>query len=216
MIRAIIFDLDGVIADSEHLSTEADDIVLARYGIKMTAKETKEAFGRRIEEIFGDLLKARNLKMSIPELVKEKDAVLEKLMIGKLQPIKNSLELIGFLQRKGFKMALATSSHEYKMVQELNELGIEDLFPVKLTGDDVTKGKPNPEIYLIAAKRLGVTPEECAVIEDSAFGIQSAKNAGMYAIALRSPNSEGQDLSKADLVVDDLSEVEDHFERRGQ
>ena len=214
MIRAVIFDLDGVIADSEHLSTQADDIVLERYGIKMTEKETKEAFGRRVEEIFGDLLKARKLNISIPDLVKEKDTVLDKLMLGKLKPIRNSLALIGFLQRKGFKTALATSSHEDKMVVELRELGIEDLFLVKLTGDDVTKGKPDPQIYLMAAKKLGVSPEECAVIEDSAFGIQSAKNAGMYAIALRSPNSEGQDLSKADLVVNDLSMVEEHFEKK--
>ncbi len=211
MIRAVIFDLDGEIADSEHLSTQADDIVLARYGIKMTEKETKEAFGRRVEEIFGDLLKARKLNMNIPDLISEKDTELQKLMKGKLKPINNSLELIGFLQRNGFKTALATSSHEYKMAQELRELGIEDLFPVKLSGDDVAKGKPDPQIYLMAAKKIGVRPEECAVIEDSAFGIQSAKNAGMYAIALRSPNSEGQDLSKADMVVDDLAEVQEHI-----
>jgi len=216
MIRAVIFDLDGVIADSEHLSTEADDIVLARYGIKMTANETRDAFGRRVEEILADVLRARNMNLSVPDLIKEKDAELVKLMEGKLRPIRNSLELIGFLQRKGLKTAIATSSHRFKMDLELRELGIEDLFKVKISGDDVTKGKPDPQIYLIAAERLGVRPEECAVIEDSAFGIRSAKSAGMYAIALRSPNSAGQDLSKADMVVDDLGEVKDHFNRLTQ
>lgn len=212
MIRAVIFDLDGVIADSEHLSTEADDIVLARYGIKMTPKEIKEAFGRRFEEIYGDLLKARNIDLSLEDLVKEKDVEFEKLIKGKMKPISNSLGLIGFLQRNGFKTALATSSHEKKMLLELKEIGIEDLFRVKISGGDVTRGKPDPQIYLMAAEKLGVRPEECAVIEDSAFGIQSAKSAGMFAIALRSPNSEGQDLSKADLVVDDLGMVKAHFE----
>jgi HAD superfamily hydrolase (TIGR01509 family) len=211
MIRAVIFDLDGVIADSEHFSGQADEIVLARYGIKMTEKEMKEAFGRRVEEIFEDLLRARKLKMSVPELVKEKDVVFEKLIKGNLKPIDNSLELIGFLQRKGFKIALATSSHFDKMVPELRELGIEDLFQVKISGDDVSKGKPDPQMFLLAAKRLGVKPHECAVIEDSAFGVQAAKNAGMYAVALRSPNSEGQDHSQADMVVDDLARVQEHI-----
>ncbi len=211
MIKAVIFDLDGVIADTEHLSARADDISLAKHGIAMTQDEKHRAFGRRMEEIYADMLQARNIKMDIKQLVREKDEVFVRLIKGNMKPIKNSLELVGFLKKHGFKLALATSSHEEKMMPELRELGIEDLFETRVSGDDVSRGKPDPAMFLEAAKRLGVRPEDCAVIEDSAFGVQAAKNAGMYAIALRSPNSPGQDLSPADMMVDDLAEVEEHI-----
>ena len=211
MIKAFIFDLDGIIADSEHFSEEAGIKVWARYGVRMTRKERKEAIGRRVEEIFEDMLKARNLKMSIPKLVKEKDAIFNKIIKGTMKPIRNSIELVKSLKEKGYEVAIATSSHTIKMDAELKELGIDHLFDVKINGDHIKKGKPNPEIFLVAAKKLGVMPEECAVIEDAEYGVQAAKNAGMYAIALHSPNSPNQDLSKADMVVDDLAEVQEHI-----
>jgi putative phosphoesterase/HAD superfamily hydrolase (TIGR01509 family) len=215
MIKAVIFDLDGVIADTEHLSEQADVIVLSRYGIKMTDEEKMLAFGRRMEEIFYDILQARKSKLDIKKLIREKDKVFTKLIKGNLDPIKGSLELVDFFKKSGFKLALATSSHTDKMKPEIQELDIEDLFKVKITGDDVSKGKPNPEIFLLAAKKLGVKPSECAVVEDSAFGVQAAKNAGMLAIGFKSPNSAGQDLSKADIITDNLDLVKIHFHRRG-
>ena len=212
-IKAAIFDLDGVIADSEPFSEKADEIVLARHGIFKTEKEKHEAFGRRTEEIFGDVLKARNIDLSTERLIEEKDHVFTGLIKGNLKLIRNSLELIDFFKRKGFKLALATSSHRKKMTAELRELGTEDLFRTIITGDDVKKGKPNPEIYLRAARALGVRPEESAVIEDSGFGVLAGKNAGMFTIGFRSPNSRGQDISRADLIIDDLAEVIDYFSR---
>jgi len=206
-IKAVIFDLDGVIADTEHLSERADEIVLGKYGIKMTEKEKHEAFGRRVEEIFEDALKARKIRLGTRKLVSEKDKVFLNLIRGKLRPIRNSLELVKFLRKNGYKVALATSSHMVKMDAELKELGIEKLFRIKINGDHVKKGKPDPEIFLKAAEKLKVNPGECAVIEDSAFGVQAAKRAGMMAIGFRSPNSPNQDLSGADMVVDDLGKV---------
>jgi len=215
MIKAIIFDLDGVIADTEHLSAKAEEIVLSKHGIEMTEREKTEAFGRRIEEIFDDILRTRKRKMSIKKLVHEKDAVFNKLIKGNIKPIKNSLALIDFFKENGFKLALATSSHREKMLPELHELGISDLFKIKINGDEIKKGKPDPDIFLLAAKKLGVKPAECAVIEDSAFGVQAAKSAGMFAIALQSPNSAGQDLSQADIITDDLDLVKIYFHESG-
>ena len=180
MIKAFIFDLDGVIADSELLSGEASIKILARHGIEMTAKERKEAIGRRNEEIYEDILAARNLHMSVPDLIKEKDEVFNNMIKGTMKPIPNSIELVKSLKEKGFEVAIATSSHTEKMEPELHELGIDHLFDVKINGDHIKRGKPNPEIFLVAAKKLGVKPEECAVIEDSEYGVEAAKNAGMY------------------------------------
>jgi beta-phosphoglucomutase-like phosphatase (HAD superfamily) len=213
-IKAIIFDLDGVIADTEHLSEKATVEILSNHGIHMTEDEKYRAFGRKIEEIFADALNARKMKMDIKKLMKGKDEIFEKAIKKDLRPIRNSIGLVKFLKDKGYKVGLATSSHMRKMVLELRILGIEDLFDAKMSGDHVRKGKPDPEIYLKAAKRLGVKPEECAVIEDSAFGVQAGKNAKMFAIGFRSPNSLGQDLSGADMVVDNLKKIERYFENQ--
>jgi len=213
MIEAFIFDLDGVIADSEPLSFEASDIALAKYGIKKTEKERKEAFGRRAEDIYSDILKSRKMDMDVNVLIKEKDDVFTDIIKGKLKPIPNSLELIGFLRENKFRLALATSSHRDKMLPEVRELGIEDHFEHKITGDDVSRGKPHPDIFLKAAEKLGVSPEKCAVVEDSEFGIQAAKRAGMFCFAFDSPNSPDQDMSAADMIVSDLSEIEEYIKK---
>ena len=214
MIKAVIFDLDGVIADSEPFSAEADDILLARYGIRKTEQERRDMYGRRFEEIYGDILRARGLDLDIKELFEAKSVIFRGLIRGRLKPIRNSLELIGFFQKKGFLTALATSSHLAKALPEMRELGIERLFGIIVSGDEVKAGKPDPEIFLRASVKLGVLPKECAVIEDSAFGVRAAKAAGMFAIAFRSPNTPDQDLSKADLVVGDLLEAKEYFVRQ--
>ncbi|MFH0956345.1 MAG: HAD family phosphatase [Candidatus Aenigmatarchaeota archaeon] len=209
-IRAVIFDLDGVIADSEPISGKSTAMVLGKRGIRLTDEERRLAFGRRSPDIFRDALRSRGMKFArvdIETMVGEKNAIMLDLMKGNLKAVPGSLELIGFLSGKGLKLALATSSHRDKMEMELRELGINELFPIIVTGDDVSKGKPDPEIFLLAARRLGVPPSECAVIEDSAFGVQAAKRAGMFAIGFASRNSPGQDLSGADFVVSDLGEA---------
>ena len=212
----MIFDLDGVIADSEPLSAKADDIVLAKHGIHKTQKEKEQSFGRRGEEIYGDLLRVRKLDIPVTAIIKEKTQVFESLIKGSLKPIRHSLELIGYLKSNGFRVALATSSHIEKALPELKELGIEGAFEVTVTGEEVKKGKPDPEIFLKTAQKLGVKPSECAVIEDSAFGVTAAKHAGMFTIGFRSPNSRGQDLSRADLAVSDLSEAIAHFRKEAR
>ena len=210
MVTAVIFDLDGVIADSEPLSGEATGLALEKYGIKMTDKERNEAFGRRTKDIVSGVLKVRGVEINIDDIIAEKDRIFRDLILGKLEAIPNSIELVRWLRDKGFKLALATSSHKEKMKLEVSELGVAELFDTIVTGDDVRKGKPNPEIFLKAAKKLDVKPEHCAVIEDSQFGVQAAKTAGMKTIAFDSPNTHNQDLSMADVVVKSLEDVRKH------
>lgn len=207
MIKAVIFDLDGVIADSEPISGESTRIVLEKHGIRMTGDERRNAFGRRTRDIFRDALSSRNRAGDVGEMVREKDRIFLGMMKGKLKSIPDSVELVRSLKGRGIMVALATSSHEEKMRAELDELGISGLFPVRVNGDEISRGKPDPEIFISAARKLGVEPSECAVVEDSAFGVMAAKSAGMTAIGFLSPNSPGQDLSPADAVIRDISEV---------
>lgn len=210
-IHAVIFDLDGVIADSEPLSGEATRRALTKLDIEMTDKERNEAFGRRTGDIINDILSVRNMKADVEAIIAEKGRIFSELIKNNIKPIPKSLELVEWLKGKGYKVALATSSHKEKMEAEVKELEIVSLFDFIVTGDEVRKGKPNPEIFLKAAKKLGVDPKHCVVVEDSTFGIQAAKAAGMFAIAFDSPNTHNQDLSMADVVVDDLEKVKEHI-----
>ncbi len=210
MIRAVIFDLDGVIADSEPISGKSTAMVLARRGVTLTDDERLKAFGRRSPDIFSDALRARGKAFdsrAIEVMVAEKNSLMLSLMKGSLRAIPGSVELVNALSRSGLKLALATSSHRDKMEMEVKELGIKGLFSAVVTGDDVSRGKPDPEIFLLAASKLGVKPAECAVIEDSSFGVQAAKSAGMFAIGFASPNSPGQELSSADARVSDIRDA---------
>ncbi len=210
-IKAVIFDLDGVIADSEPLSGKGTKMLFENHGIKLTDRERREAFGRRLPDIITDVLRARNIKLDIEKLMLERDEMFGELVRKHLRPIPNSIELVKWLRREGYRLALATSSHSSKMQLEIDHLGIGELFDVIVCGDDVRKGKPDPEIFLKAAEKLGVEPKDCAVIEDSQFGVQAAKFAGMRAIAFDSPNTHEQDLSMSDVVVDDLEKVKEHL-----
>jgi HAD superfamily hydrolase (TIGR01509 family) len=213
-IKAVIFDLDGVIADSEPISGKSTAMVLQKRGVRLTDEERRLAFGRRSPDIFRDALRSRKkafTKGTIEAMVEEKNTIMLELMKGSLKAVPGSLELIRLLSGKGLRLALATSSHKDKMEMELKELGIKGLFPVVVTGDGVSKGKPNPEIFLLAAKRIGVPPSGCAVIEDSAFGVQAAKAAGMLAIGFASPNSPGQDLSASDAIFCDLRKAGEYL-----
>jgi HAD superfamily hydrolase (TIGR01509 family) len=209
---AVIFDLDGVIADSEPLSGRATEMVCRKYGIERTDRERRDSFGRKQRDIFSDVLSARNRHEDIGGMVAEKDRIMESMIRKEgLRPVRGSLEFVASLKGNGLRVALATSSSFEKMDAELKTLGIGGLFEVKVCGDEVSRGKPDPEMFLRAAEKLGVAPSECAVIEDSTFGVQAAKAAGMLSIGFRSPNSPGQDLSAADIVVDDLREAAGHL-----
>ena len=207
-IKAVIFDFDGVIVDSEELSARADEISLAKFGIAMTEEEKKNAMGRRMEDIYNDLLRDRKLQINTATLIGSKDTVYTELIKGNLKTIPNSIELVNFLRDLNVPLALATSSHSVKMKAAMDEVGITGMFDVTVTGEEVTKGKPDPEAFLKAAEKLGVEPGECAVVEDAMYGIEAAKKADMFAIGYLSPNSRGQDLSKADIIVRNLAEIQ--------
>jgi len=213
MIKAVIFDLDGVLADTEHMSSQADDTVLARHGIWLTEEEKIRAYGRRMEEIFGDVIRDRGLRIDVSKLVGEKDSTFEELIKGSLKPMQGAGKILAALKKTGLKIGLATSSGSKKMENTLNELSISGYFDVMSSGDHVQKGKPHPEVYIKTAKKLGVEPAECIVVEDSEFGIMSAKAAGMMCIAIKSPNTRGQDFSGADYLADSLAGVEKEIER---
>lgn len=210
-LKAVLFDLDGVLVDSEPISREASDAVLAEVGIHLTEEERKEVFGRRTLDNYRRHVERRGLDVSAEELVGKKMALFKKLIRGRLKPLPGVLDLISALDDAGVKKAVVSSSPLERVNASLEEVGLLWEFKVVLSGDCCVRGKPDPEPFLLAAERLGVPPAACVVVEDAEAGVLAAKKAKMKCLAVKSPNTFGQDLSKADAIVDGLEGIEVEF-----
>ncbi|MCX6694779.1 MAG: HAD-IA family hydrolase [Candidatus Altiarchaeota archaeon] len=150
---------------------------------------------------------ARGLKLDAGALVERKNRLFAELIMGRLAPMPGVLRLLGELRCGGVKVAVVSSSPLERVNVSLEEIGLLMEFDVIISGDCCRLGKPNPEPFLIAAERVGVAPSECVVVEDAEAGVKAGKAAGMKVVAVRSPNTFGQDLSGADVIVDSMERV---------
>jgi len=207
MVSVVLFDLDGVLVDSEELSIRASNEVLGAHGIVRTKEELSRVFGRRSLDNYTELIEFRGLDLDPRELVSEKEEFYFKLIQGNLEPKQGVVDLIEELEESGFLIAVVSSSGLERLERTLIEIGLIEEFDLVVSGDCCEIGKPDPAPYLHAAKELGVDVRECIVIEDAEAGVKSGKAAGMKVVAVRNKNTHGQDLGSADLVVSELSEV---------
>jgi len=205
MIKAVIFDLDGVMVDSERVHIEAEKQTMLKYGVRISSEELRRYTGTTARFMFTELVEKYKLNTTFEKIFSEKEEILFKLMEKDVQPTKGIIELLEKLKRENIKLAIASSSHKRLITYVLEKLNIVDLFDSIVSSEDVIYGKPNPEIFLRAANELNVNPVECSVIEDSKLGVEAAKSAGMKCVGYRNPDSGNQDLSKADVVIDNFS-----------
>jgi len=205
-LKAVIFDMDGVIIDSMPLHMQIEQDMFEEYGIKIS-KEDHETFAGKTDYYMWGILKERfHIEPSIDELTEMKvQRFIEKLDEVKLED--GIYEFILTVHREKYKLALA-SSNDRKIVDEvLKKFNLSEYIQVSVSGQEVVKGKPDPEIFLKAAEMLGVQANNCIVIEDAFAGVRAAKAAGMKCVGYRNPHSGNQDLSEADLIVDSLREI---------
>ncbi len=212
--RAVIFDMDGVILDSEPVQLEAVNQILARYGIHWTQETFRHHIGLRSIDFFKNLKKLYPLREPLDELVafhKETYCKLiqEKIDQKEIQENTGLTSLLKQLKRAGFRIGLATSSSRREVEIITQGLNIEKFFATFTCGEDVVEGKPAPEIFLKTAKALGVDPGQCVVIEDSPIGLRAALQAGMRCIAIPTLSTHDGDFSRADLKLSSLQEVSD-------
>ena len=183
--RAVIFDIDGTIVDNMHLHAEAFSVFAERHGLPpLTSDDRARLDGRRNSEIFPILFKRDVPREEWRAYEHEKESLYRELSKGRLTPMKGLQALIARLGESGIPMALATSAPEPNVIHTLNELGLSDAFPVIVRGDQVARGKPAPDVFVEAARRLQVAPEDCLVFEDAPMGIEAAHAAGMPVVAL--------------------------------
>ncbi|NLH98958.1 MAG: HAD family phosphatase [Chthonomonadales bacterium] len=206
MERAVIFDLDGVLVDSSLFHRESWRVVGKERGFEMTDELFWRTFGMPNRQILPLLLHRDLSEDEIAELSERKEAVYRELAAGKMQPLPGSTDLVRAVVDAGFRVALGSSTPMSNIRVVLDALGIRECFEQIVCSDDVTHGKPHPEVFLKAAQKLGVDPSRCVVIEDAVVGVQAAKAAGMRCLAVATTHPADK-LQEADMVAPDLTHV---------
>jgi beta-phosphoglucomutase family hydrolase len=205
-LEAVLWDMDGVIADTADYHYRAWQSVFKERGVAFSKADFMRYFGRRHDTIvhfsLGDSISPEEL-----HAISEKKQALYRRMVSKnVIPLPGALTLIKSLNEHGIRTAIGTSAVPDNVEVILSGLGIENCFQAIAYGTEVAEGKPSPLIYQLAAKKLGVKPAGCVVIEDAIAGVDAAKRAGMKCIAVTNSHP-GDKLQNADLVVDSLEKV---------
>ena len=182
--KAVIWDMDGVIADTASYHLQAWQEVFQKRGVNFTEEDFRHIFGQRNDTIIKKTLGEQMPQSEIDAIAREKEATFRKVAGQNIKPLPGAIELIKSLQEHGFGMALASSAPMENIRLVIQGLGISNCFHSTVTGRDVTEGKPSPQGFLLAAQKLGAEPENCIVIEDAVVGVTAAKRAGMRCLAI--------------------------------
>jgi beta-phosphoglucomutase-like phosphatase (HAD superfamily) len=202
--RAIVFDCDGVLVDSEGLAWLAWREVLAVHGYRPSDDEIRTLLGRSADEIHNYF--ASRVKISDEaEMKSALESTMMRLFDEHLKGFEDAVSLAIEGRTRGLRIAVASSSDHRRVVRSLDIVGISELFDVIVAGDDVQNGKPSPDVYVEAARQLGIAPRNCLAVEDSRVGVSAALAAGMFVVAVLRSKADRDDLRSASLVVDRLT-----------
>ena len=207
MIAAVVFDMDGVIVDSEQVWDEVREGYVREVGSTYTDSATRDMMGMSSVEWSRYMAEQLGVDMAPEEI---SDAVVERLLAGYrrgLPLLPGAVEAVRRCAER-WPLAVASSSNPELIEVVLDVAGLHDVIPVVVSSQEVARGKPAPDVYLEAARRLGVDPQLCAAVEDSHNGIRSAKAAGMTCVAIPNPSfPPGDAVAEADLVLGTLEEL---------
>ena len=207
-LDAVIFDMDGVLIDSEPLHFGVLNEVLALDGYTLDAAENEQFIGTTTEVMFEALIRRHNLPRTVLDYTERYEAAVLRVLRQPHAPRPGVRELIERLRQLGLRLGVASSSNRAWVAATLESLGLADQFDTVVSGDDVTHGKPDPEIYLLTAQRLGAPPARCVAIEDSPNGVTSAHAAGMTVLGVRTPYTAHLQLTGAARIVDSLADLD--------
>jgi len=209
MFRAVIFDMDGVILDSQPYHFAVEEKIFREKGLAVSTEESHSFVGMAGDLMWSYVKNRYGLKESIAELMAFDNSVRIDYFssLENVRPMPGIMELLEDLRGNAVKIALASSSSAEVIDIFNSKLGIRHYFQQIVSGDFVEKGKPAPDIFIHTARALQEPAGACVVIEDSANGVKAAKAAGMKCIGFVSPNSGAQDLSLADMMIDDFTKI---------
>lgn len=208
MIEAVLLDVDGVLTDSEPLHLEATNQVLSQFKANLTEEDIKAYLGMDELSFWKAMIERFDLNETAEALGKQRIAAAVELIREGILPLPGVPEFISGLLMRGLPLAAASASSRPVVEAILTELGLLRSLQAVISGDDVARGKPDPEIFLKAADALGMKPAQCMVVEDAPFGVEAAVTAGMFVVAVQNRYNVDLDLSKANRIFSGLN----HFD----
>lgn len=209
MIRGVLFDMDGVLVDSEQFICQAAIIMFGELGLKTTPEDFIPFVGTGENRYLGGVAEKYNFDINILKAKERTYDIYRQIIKGKLEPLPGVSSFIDKCRKKGLKLAIATSADLVKMEANLNEIGLPAItFDATVNGLEVVNKKPSPEIYLKAAEKIGLDPSECLVAEDAVSGITAAKAAGCRCLALTTSFTRDK-LIAADWICETLADAPD-------
>lgn len=204
MSFGVIFDLDGVLVDTSECHYQSWLALGREYGFTMSRDFFLETFGQRNVTIIPHLVSQTLSPEEIHQLSERKEELYRQICRGQLQPLPGALQLVRSLSEAGFKLAIGSSTARANIDLVLEELELKPFFQTIVSAEEVRRGKPDPEVFLKAAARMGVPPSKCVVIEDAPAGIEAGKRAGMRTIAVTTTHPRERFEGIADKVVKSL------------
>lgn len=212
--KAVVFDLDGLMFNTEELYQLVGAELLRRRGCEFTQELLDQMMGRPSAVALQIMIDTHSLKASVQELLAETDEIFPGILRERLAPMPGLLELLAALESRQIPKAIATSSRRSFVDRVLGQFGFLPRFSPILTSEDITHGKPHPEIYLLAARRLGIETREMMVLEDSQNGCRAAIAAGAVTVAVPGSHSARHDFSGAAFIAASLADPQ-IYERLG-
>lgn len=207
MIKAVIFDMDGVMIDSEPLWEKTERILLAKRNIDYSPEYRDMIVGLNQKDS-GKLLKETfSLPESVDDIISERVEILTAIYEEELEPVSALSPLLETLRERGYMLAVASSSPLRVINFVLDMFSLHEYFAAVVSGECTENGKPHPDIYLHTAERLGVSPAECVAIEDSINGVRSALAAGMFCIAIPDKRLSREPFESAHLILENMGEI---------
>ncbi|MFM9107820.1 MAG: HAD family hydrolase, partial [Chloroflexota bacterium] len=190
-IRALIFDMDGLLVDTEDLAAGALRQFLANHGREMTEGTMERTLGRRLPEAIAIIKDHYGLSGEVVDLTRQYDLLRLEALRGNVVPMRGAADIIRWAREAGLRLALASSSNRTHVDLSLEEAGLAGAFDAEACGDEVTNGKPAPDIFLLAASRISEQPAACVVLEDAPAGLAAAHAAGMRSIWVPNEKTRG-------------------------
>jgi len=211
-IQAVIFDMDGLMIDSEPLHKEAWRVTLRRFGYEMDEALFAQLVGLRTSEDAVLLREHFHLPVRADALAHQRNDLFLASLPGRVKEMPGLRELTAEMGRRGLRRALATSGERRYVDAVMRELSLDGVFDAIAVAEDVARGKPAPDVYLFAAQRLGLSPAHCLVLEDAPNGVLAAKAAGMRCVAEPNEMTRSLDLSAADAILPSLLAVRNNLD----
>ncbi len=205
-ITAVVFDLDGLMFNTEMIFNKTGTELLRRRGITDVQPVVDRMMGRRAHEAFAEMIDHCKFTETIEELQAESNEIFHALLFNHIEPMPGLFDLLNLIEQQELPKAVATSSGRDYLEEILTHFSILDRFQKTFSSDDVEHGKPHPEIYLKASQELGHSPQHVLVLEDSSNGTKAAAAAGTHIVSVPHEFSRGQDFSSAKYIAESLSD----------